>query len=232
MRTVTADRLIALEREGRYKRQLADSDVFPDGRNWDYIISNTMTSIAPELYRKYLLAWLTPDGQRSDFHILALERFPEYLGALPRHIAVTVVYSDIHSAPEGTLFLINTCNLFDAVRLTELLEEDSDPHFVAQCMEALQPEYNTDDVRNMCLLLDAMRTLPKVGNIKESYSIFGTDRRVVCPNGHTGPAQSTDDGMYFCKTCGMNLQGLTRDDLDVLKAFENRIRLLRQELTE
>lgn len=228
MDRITAEELLALERSQRYKRQLADADVFPDARNWKYITEYVMESLAPELYRKFLLAWLTPESQRSDFHELALECFPDYLGAIPRQTALETVYSDITSSPEATLHLVDVCRLFDARRLMRLLDEDADPHFVAQCLGAYQPEYTAADVRAMSQLVQRMHALPDQGSLKESHSIFGRDVRLVCPNGHSVSIEAGQDPEdCFCPTCDLNIQGLTSDDADAIKSLANRVSILR-----
>lgn len=228
MDSISADELLALERSQRYKRQLADADVFPDARNWQYIIDNAMQAIAPELYRKFLLAWLTPESQRSDFHELALERFPDYLAAIPRSLALDTVYSDVTSSPEATLHLVDVCRLFDACRLMDLLDDEVDPRFVAQCLGAYQPEYTTADVRAMAQLVQRMHNLPDQGSIKESHSIFGHDMRYICPNGHSVSVDGrTDTEDIFCPNCDLNIQGLSSDDADAVKSLANRVNLLR-----
>lgn len=227
---VSADRLLVLERELRYKRQLADADVFPDARNWDYIISNAMEALAPELYRKYLLAWITPEQQRSDYHELALTRYPDYVDVIDRETALETIYCNVTSAPDATLNLVEVCRLFDARWLMQLIENDVDVHFVAQCLTAFQPEYDQTDVQDMTRLLNTMRSLPIVGGVKESFSIFGSERRFVCPEGHEGPVRKTDDGDYYCSVCGRNTQGLTESDVDAINVLATRIALLRSEL--
>ena len=219
--SVSADSLIATERAERYKRQLERPEVFPTAENWEYIIDTAMYQIAPELYRKYLMAWLTPAVNRSDFHDLALENFPEYLRAIPRADAVSAVYADVTSAPEATLAVILDCRLFDAPALQKILDHGGSAGFVAECMNAYQEHYTRDDLRDMQLLYNEMMQLPAEGIMRETRSIFGRDLRYICPNGHSNP-KDTD----FCTQCGLNINGLNADQQAAIDRFGSRLQTL------
>lgn len=222
---ITADALIAAERAERYKVQLDRPNTFPTEQNWVYIIENRMAAIAPQLYRKYLLSWLTAEDLRTDFHLLALKYFPEYITLIYRPAAIEAVYGDIKSSPEATLALINDCRLFDAPRLLTVLNDDDadvDPApFVADCMAAYQPDYQVADLRDMKALYNAIIQLPPIGEIKESRGIFGRDSRYVCPHGHSNPAD-----VEFCLTCGVDKNGFTETQKANIDAFRARIIIL------
>jgi hypothetical protein len=215
-KVVSADELIAAERAERYKRQLERPDVFPAAANWQYIIDNRMAVIGRELYRKYLVSWLTPASERCDYHELALQRFAEYLSAIDREVAVDVVYSDITSAPEATKGLIADCRLFDAKRLYEILH-DGDTAFAVDCLDTFQPSYSADDLHNMQRLVLAIDNLEPLGEMRETRSIFGRDTKYVCPDGHTNSAQQE-----FCATCGLNIKGFNAEQVAVIRDFRSR----------
>lgn len=220
---VTVEELIAGERAERYKRQLERPEVFPDASNWDYIIANKMTEIAPELYRKYLVSWMTPEKQRSDYHDLALDRFPEYIRAIDRETALVAVYDDITSATEATLNLIHKCKLFDSIQLMSLLDEGVNPGFVADCMDAYQNRYTADDISDMQRLRKAMTALDPEGEMHENRSIFGRELRYICPNGHSNSAQ-----LEYCAQCGLNINGLTESQVSNIASFDTRLRILQR----
>jgi hypothetical protein len=223
---VSADQLIAAERAERYKRQLERPDKFPDGANWQYIIENKMALIGRELYRKYLVSWLTPQPERCDYHELALQRFGEYLCAIEREDAVDIVYSDITSAPEATKGLIADCNLFDAMRLYKILN-DGDANFVVECLDTFQPKYTANDLRNMQRLSLAIDNLEPLGEMRDARSIFGREVKYICPEGHTNSAQQE-----FCATCGLNIHGFNGEQVAMIRDFKSRIATLSRLLSK
>lgn len=168
---VTADELIAAERAERYRQQLDRPDVYPSAANWDYIIAYRMATLAPLLYRKYLMSCLTDEKIRTDYHELALEKFIPYLGAIDRADALDAVYGDVTSAPDSTLELIDRARLFSAPHLLAVLNgagvtgsgsgEDDDEHdsvaFVVDCLGTYQPEYNAHDLPAMQALFNAVK---------------------------------------------------------------------------
>lgn len=220
-RIVTADDLIVAERADKYKRQLQRPEVFPTAENWRYITENAMAEIAPELYRKFLVSWLTPQKDRSDFNLLALDSFATYLCAIDRDAALDAVYADTATAPDATLRLITDCRLFDANELLNLLDHGADPGFVALCAEAYQPDYTAEDVQDMLQLLRYFRRMPTRGVIRESRGIFGHETRYICQNGHSGPVDTE-----FCAQCGLNIFGFTQTQAAAIDRLEKRIRLL------
>lgn len=218
---VSADALVAAERAERYRRQLARADVFPSAANWDYIIDHAMYPIARELYRKYLVAWVTDQDVRSDYHDLALARFPDYLRAIPREHAVAAVYSDVESSPDATKALIDDVRLFDAPSLMRILGAGN-VVFVADTLLTLQPEYGPKDLQNMASLQHMLDNLPALGEYRESRAIFGSGLRYICPGGHNNPSDTE-----YCTQCNLNIYGLNPEQSANITAFAARVRLLR-----
>lgn len=219
-RSVTADELIAAERAERYKIQLQRPDVFPAQTNWQYIIDNRMEMIAPELYRKFLVSWETPDDVRCDYHELAIRHFPEYLGIIDRRMAVATVYSDIQSSPSATIHLITDCRLFDAVQLLRIVKQGN-VAFAADCLGAMQPEYDESDVRLLENLYSVISTVRPKGEIRDTRMIFGRETRYICPAGHSNPSD-----VEYCETCGLNIYGLNEDQNNAIEDFRSRISVL------
>lgn len=213
--------LLAAERAEKYRRQLERPEVFPSAENWDYITENAMYILADVLMRKFVVSWMTPESQRSDYHDVALERFAEYLRVIPRECAVDAVYADIHTAPEAVLYLVHEARLFDARALLALLENAENAPFVCDCLDAFQPRYMPADLQAMQRLHRALLDLPDTGEIRESRSIFGREMRYVCANGHSNPADC-----QFCRTCQIDISGLTPDNVNNISRLETRIRLL------
>lgn len=218
---ITREDLMLAERAEKYKVQLQRPEVFPTEENWQYITENAMSEVAPELYHKYLIAWLTPENDRSDFHQLTLEYFPEYLSVIDRDTALDTVYADVETAPEATLGLIRDCALFSAHDLSLLLDKGVDAGFIALCLKAYQPDYDADDLMDMQALLRKMQRLPEKGQIALPRGIFSRDEKYICPKGHTNPANAE-----FCSSCGLDIYGLNKEQAACIQLLASRTKTL------
>lgn len=221
---VTADQLLAAEREVAYRIQLERTEVFPSEANWAYITEHAMRGLAPLLYDKYMLAWITAPKERSDLHELALTEFPHYLDALPRSVAIKTVFADLESAPEAAIHIVHQCQLFDAPTLNQILGQAATPHLrsmVCAMLDALQPQYTHADMTSMRTLLKKLENLPALGEMREVRAIFGRDLRYICPNGHSNSPRHE-----HCTSCYLNIEGLTPEDVENIEHYSNRISLL------
>ena len=218
---ITREDLMLAERAAKYKVQLQRPEVYPTEENWQYMTENAMGEVAPELYHKYLVTWLTPENDRSEFHLLTLEYVPDYLAAIDRDTALDAVYDDVATAPEASLGLIRDCALFSAPDLLGLLKKDIDVRFVALCLKAYQPDYDVEDLNDMQALLRKMQSLPELGEISESRGIFSRNEKYTCPKGHTNSADKE-----FCDCCGLNIYGLNKEEAGCIQLFASRTKTL------
>lgn len=218
---VTAEEVRAAERAEKYRVQLERPEVFPSPENWDYIMEFGMDTLAGVLMRKFVMSWLTPVDNRSDYHDLCLERFPRYLQAIRRECAVDAVYADIYTAPEAVKFLVHESQLFDAQALLNLLDDPENAPFVCACIDAYQPVYETMDIPAMQRLHEALLQLPALGCVEEQRTFLSRELRYICPNGHANPSDCE-----FCHTCGLDINGLTEAQATNISRLETRIRLL------
>lgn len=227
MARISASKLKAECLKERYKTQLARTDVFPTLQNWEYIIENAMEGIGPELYRKYLVSWLTDPREQSDYHQYAIEQFPVYLQAVSRQYALKVIYSDVTSSPEATVNAIHQAQLFDALSLLEILLGDQDNDqtlpFVIECLDAFQPDYSAQDLLDMQQLAGRLAHLPTRGSITHTRSLLGSAKRYICPRGHSNDAE-----VMFCRneTCGLNIFGLTEAQAQAIDQFQQKVKTL------
>ncbi|MDE6332943.1 MAG: hypothetical protein K2L80_10150 [Muribaculaceae bacterium] len=221
---ITSEQLKAECLRRRYAALLEKPDTFPSGHNWAYIIEHRMTGLGPALYRKYLVASMLQDEQRSVLHTTALKHFPEYLRAVDRCHALDTVYGDYSTMPDEFVRLVVECRLFDARRLMDMLESGSAQcvGLTVRCIEAFQPEYGVEDLRDMEALLYKLRHLPPLGRIEERRSLLGVKRVYVCPSGHCTGADAA-----FCPECGMDIYGLDESGRGAIEEFGARCEALR-----
>lgn len=227
-RIITADRLQSELLRIRYRELLAKPEVFPSEKNWQYIIGHAMEGIGHELYRKYLVSWLMPEAQRSEFHTIALREFPHYIAAVRRDYALDIVYGDTDSAPDAFASLVNGHQLFCASKIRRLLQ-DGNLTAVFGALGAFQPEYTISDLREMRALERQLQNMPALGRIEQRRTMFSTEERYICPNGHSNPSDEV-----FCRdtSCRQNIYGLTPSEDEAVKAFSAKVATLSALLSE
>lgn len=222
--SVTAHELKVESLRRKYIRLLSQPDIFPSEENWDFIYANRMGGLAKGLYRKYLVAKLLDEKTRCDFHNLAIEKFPDYLKIIDRNEAIAAVYSDSETDRDAFVELIYKSDLFDAESIGNLIESGH-PDLAAELLDAFQPEYDGDDIDAMQFLLNKFDTLPSLGSIELHKGMFKTERRYICPDGH-----SNSHDVIYCQydQCGKDIKGLTKENREAIDRFVERINILRE----
>lgn len=210
----------------KYRELLSQADVFPSEENWRFIISNCLSGLGAGLYRKYLVANLLDEGQRCDYHLLAIDNFPRYMKVIERDEALETVYSDCETDTDAFVRLVYDCDLFDAGRIGELIDAGH-PEIAAELLEAYQPEYDGDTIDAMQFLLNKFDRLPSLGTIELRKGLFKSERRYICPEGHDNPC----DAIYCMEEeCGKDIKGLTKSNRESIDKFSERISVLREML--
>lgn len=220
--TVSAEELKDEFMRRKYCELLAQPEVFPSEENWAYIISRRMTGLGPGLYRKYLVAWLTDEDIRSDYHQAALRYFPEYINAVPRDYAIETVYGDSESSPEAFTAIVYKCQLFDAEAIGRLLECGK-TSLAVDLLGTYQPIYDGDAVDAMRYLLSRIDRQPNLGDMQMRRGLFRSEQVYVCPDGHSNPADTV-----YCRHdgCGKDIKGLREKQRVMIEEFRTRIAVL------
>ena len=224
--TISSAELKAEIMRRRYAELLRQPEVFPSAENWNYIISNAMHGLGPQLYRKYLVVLSLDENLRCDYHHLAISEFPVYLRTVDRSYALETVYSDHSSDTDAFRSLVYDCELFDAGRIASLVEE-GDVRLAVSLLDAFQPSYDGDDVDSMRYLAGLFTRLPETGFMEERRGLMGRQVRYICPAGHKNP-----ESEHYCRheDCGLDIYGLTSEDHDRIEEFNRRISILQEML--
>lgn len=224
--SVTADELRTECLRRKYCELLSQPEVFPSEENWEFIIANRLEGLGDRLYRKYLVSHVLDEDKRCDYHLLAIKYFPRYLSCVDRDYALDIVYSDPYSDRDAFVGLVYSCQLFDCGHVSRLIE-DGHPDLAADLLGAFQPEYDGDDIDAMQFLLAGFDNLPSLGSIEIHKGIFKSERRYLCPDGHSNPQD-----VIYCQHehCGKDINGLTETQRDEIEKFAERIQVLRDML--
>jgi len=206
----------------KYRELLTRPEVFPSIENWQYIIDRHMQGLGQGLYRKYLVSWLLNEEQRCEYHITALQMFPEYLKAVDHTYAVETVYSDVDTSPQAASKLIYECELFDSYQICELLDSQK-IDLAISLLDARQPVYDADTVDGMQYLLKKIYALPNIGTYETKKVFFKNEQQYICPNGHSNPSDT-----IYClhEGCGKDIKGLTEKQHSAINEFSERIEIL------
>lgn len=224
--SVSSDELRTECLRRKYSELLAQPEVFPSAENWDFIISHRLGGLGYGLYRKFLVANLLEEDQRCDYHLLAIEKFPQYLKIISRDEAIDVVYSDYTTSPDAFKQLVFDCELFDSDHIGDIVDNGY-PALAAELLAAYQPVYDGDVIDGMQFLLSKFENLPPIGSIELHKGIFKSERRYICPEGH-----SNAHDVIYCTNpdCGLDIYGLTEVNRKCITAFSDRITILREML--
>jgi hypothetical protein len=73
----------------------------------------------------------------------------------------------------------------------------------------------------------AIENLEPLGEMRDMRSIFGKERKYICPEGHTNSAQQE-----FCATCGLNISGFNGEQVAFIRDFKSRTATLARLLSK
>lgn len=224
--SVSADELKTECLRRKYIQLLSQAEVFPSEENWKFIISNKLPGLAKLLYRKYLVSVMMHPDHRCDFHMLALNMFPQYIKSIDRSEAIDAIYSDSYSDSGAFVKLVRECDLFDAEYIGTLVG-NGHVGLAAELLDAYQLEYDGDSIDAMQYLRDKFENLPSVGSIELHKGVFRNEQRYICPCGHSNPGDT-----IYCRheDCGLDIKGLTALQRDKVSQFSERIEILREML--
>lgn len=221
--SISADSLRAELLKRKYEVLLEKPEVFPSQKNWEYISEHGMAGkIGRLLFRKYIVAVLTPTVDRVDSHLLALREFPKYLASLPLQARIDIIYSDTDSIPEETFKLAEKNQLFSCDAVYSMIE-DGRLDKAIKYLGLFKPDYNNSDYIKMKGLVRRLRSLPELGCVQATRGLFSSGVKYICPDGH-----SNSPDTRFCEHpgCGKDIYGLTKPMYDAIEAFENLTEVL------
>lgn len=221
--SISADLLRAELLKRKYEVLLEKADVFPSQKNWDYITSQGMSGkIGCLLYRKYIVANLTPMIDRVDSHQIAIREFPKYLSSLTYEEKVNIIYSDTDSLADDTFRLADKNQLFSCDAIYAMIDRGELDKAI-RYLSLFKPAYTNSDYIKMRGLLRRLRTLPERGTIESSRGLFSSGLKYVCPSGHSNSPETR-----FCEHpgCGKDKFGLTSEMYQAIDSFENLVGVL------
>lgn len=159
--------------------------------------------------------------QHNDDFNLILEsdrKFIEkYVQLFPREYIIDKVYS-LCNDNKVYVYLIKNAFLFDAKHIYRL----KDLNTIIELLDTDKLSYSKEDIPLMQLVCNRFEQLPDNRKMVEKKGMFGKSKSVyVCPNGH-----EYDTSLEYCPKCGMNGQGLTNEQVNLINKFKEKIDVL------
>ena len=190
----------------------------PQGTEIDFIMEHGLWELAPSLYDYYV----TDRGETRPID----EKFPIILSTLSYEEAIAFIYNDYENRCRCVYNLLHKNKLFNATRVLEILRNNLT--LGIELLEIDKKEYNQEDLIIMKEILSYLDNLPDKGKIEMTKSGILSSKMTemyICPEGH-----KNDKETEYCECeggyCGLNIKGLKREQVSVINAFRDKVRVL------
>ena len=144
----------------------------------------------------------------------------QYIGLIIDDEVIDKVYSK-YSENSTYVEIIEQSNLFDSKHVLQIAEKD--PYKALPLLGIKKSSYSKEDIGFFKQIVSKYENLPNRGAIEMSKGgMFSkSQKQYVCEHGHTN-----DEDVVFCKKCGKNIQGLTKDDIEHINDLKLKIEAL------
>jgi uncharacterized protein YbjQ (UPF0145 family) len=158
-------------------------------------------------------------GYETDKEIIAfIER---HLTLLPKSDIIDEIYSRYSQNSKEIGTLIKACSLFSPSHILNIAKDNI--HLAISLFDAKKDYYQKDDLTIMKQILNVLESLPDTGKIEmvKGGLLSKDQEKFICENGHKNSKDSE-----FCDTCGRNIKGLHKDEIDIINLFRVKIEAL------
>ena len=153
----------------------------------------------------------------------------KYISLLPQNEIIENIYKLYinNKNCEHLRSLIRECDLFSPIKVLDIIKIDIEAGLAL--FDADMPLYTKSDLDGMKELLQYLDNLPNTGRIEVVKGGFmGKDKeKFICQNGH-----KSDKDSEFCESCGVNIKGITRNQIGVIEEFRNKVCILEELLNK
>lgn len=153
----------------------------------------------------------------------AIRFIERYLPLILTNEILDYIYSQ-YSTQSITASLIINCNLFSPTHILEIAKENI--HYAIPLFNAIKEYYTKDDLTIMKQISDLIDSLPNRGKIEKQKSLFKEKDVFICKYNHESDIISSDNNNIVCGVCGVNIKGLTKDELSMIESFKERVKAL------
>ena len=125
-------------------------------------------------------------------------------------------------AEDNTYFnILEENSIFDSNQVLRIAEQD--PIKALKLLGISKNEYSKEDTNCFKQILSKYENLPNRGKmeITKGGMFSKSQKQYICENGHVN-----EEGVEFCESCGKNIQGLTKEDLQNINEMKLKIKVL------
>ena len=207
-----------------FQNNFERKDWAPSLEDWEYILTHYM----PELASSLIACFFTlADFQKENY----LQNLNLYLATLPYSLAIDALYPFLEEHPKDILPLIEKNMLFNADKVLNYIE-NGNLSLAISLLDKPKEHYNMEDLTKMENIISKFENLPDKGKIEKVVSgLFSKkeEEMYICPNGHKNDINAEFCGKYDCE---LNIKGLNRSDVAAIKIFTNKVKALKDILTD
>lgn len=206
-------------------REILLNEMQLNEEKWDNIFSFNLSEILPELTREYfrLKSDNTTDLEVQQYKKDYFKRYDDFMSTIDTPLAIDSIYPYLETHPDLSVTLIIKNNLFDPSKVIEQLEKGQIKRAV-NLLASHKEFYTKDDLDKMQAIVRWFDSLPDKGSIQTvKTGLFSKkeEEMYFCPEGHKNPIEE-----LFCLECGLNMKGLTRNQMNIINQFRKITEIL------
>lgn len=210
------------ELDKEIKRRYIISQINDKGilnKQWlEFLLENPQIEVIDNILELYIVCYKEYDSYKENIQFIE-----KYLSLLPKKEITDKVYSKYQSNKKEIKSLITNCSLFSPINILSLCQIDC--HLAIDLLLSNTDYYQKEDVLIMSEIYDILTSLPHTGKIEiVKGGLLGKEQeKFICQNGHKSPSN-----VEFCENfnCGVNIKGLTREEVQAISKLKQRIDVL------
>lgn len=200
-----------------YRRTIVDSinNGIAISDNWiEFLLENPQVEIISKLLKKHASYYTVYDEEASKIEKLLLSYSKDKI--------VPIIYSDELIEHKSYRYIIMKGKYFDAKSILKFL--DIDIHIAIFLLDAKTDYYTKEDLSYMKQIVDKLDHMPDTGKIESvKGGLLGKEQlKFICEKGHKNNPDAD-----FC-SCGINMKGLTKEELNIIDNFKVRVKTLEE----
>jgi uncharacterized protein YbjQ (UPF0145 family) len=187
-----------------------------DVSDWEFLIENPVSEIISDLLDVYLEAFKHKTYAVSDSEQTLRKYFSALLRQLDFQVVSNLLYNRLSENSVVVLTLLKEAELFSPPLSIKQLETNS--HIGIATLAANKRFYNSDDLKEMILILEIIGRFPSSGRIEVVKGLLGSKEKFICESNH-----QNDPIEEYCTNCGKNIKGLVKTEADQIEEFELKV---------
>ena len=212
---VASSSIVALELKKKEVISRISNGEEIEGELSDFLLEYPLQEVMQNVFSAYVNKF----SYNTDF----MNFIYRYFSSLPVDVATNFLYSAYANENFNAFrVLLTNSKLFSPKETLRLFERFA-PNFVTNIILADKREYTPEDLDYMQQIYEKLNNLPDTGRIEiVKGGMFSKDKEMfICQNGH-----NNEKDVEFCHSCGVNMKGLTREQLKNINLFKEKVQIL------